>query len=214
MNGKAPVFLSASVPYRKPEKYPADPLVIREAIRAVVAVTVSDRCLVFGGHPAITPLVWDAAASLDAAEMVFVYQSELYRQLIPPQVRFFKNVVWTPVRPGASPKDQQDVDEALLTMRTWMIEQRRVQGGDENAAVVPCRRLHRWHGGRREGMDNVHADLSYDAGLSGGLDRRSGAHPLGALAARAKRSAILEKRIEKQPEFSQPVPAAFELGGE
>lgn len=124
---KGPVFLAASVPYRDPQLYKPDPVAIREAIRALVAVVVPERSLVFGGHPAITPLVWDAAHSLSASELVYVYQSELYRHLVPPQVRFFNNLIWTPIRPGATINNPRDVEDSQRTMREWMIEQRRFE---------------------------------------------------------------------------------------
>jgi len=123
---KHPIFLSASVPDRDLSIYRADPVAVREAVRALVAIAVPDRVLVFGGHPAITPLVWDGADSLSASEFVYVYQSELYRPLIPPRVRFFPNVVWTPIRPAASLNNPRDREDSLRTMRHWMIEQRRL----------------------------------------------------------------------------------------
>jgi hypothetical protein len=125
---QAPVFLSASVPDREPDKYLADPVAVREAVRSLVAVVVPERVLVFGGHPAITPLVWDAAYSLSASEFVWIYQSELYLPLVPAQARFFRNLVWTPIQPGADIKNPNDREESLKTMRKWMIEQRRLPG--------------------------------------------------------------------------------------
>jgi hypothetical protein len=58
---KEPIFLSASIPDRDPYVRDSDPLAIREAVLALVAVTVRERRLVFGGHPAISPLVEHAA---------------------------------------------------------------------------------------------------------------------------------------------------------
>lgn len=54
------VFLSASVPI--PDRDPAfmqtaDVIAIREAVKAVVGEVIPHGHLVFGGHPAITPLV-------------------------------------------------------------------------------------------------------------------------------------------------------------
>jgi hypothetical protein len=106
--------------------YHPDPVAVREAVRALVAVVVPERVLVFGGHPAITPLVWDAANSLSAAEFVWIYQSELYRPLVPPQARFFQNLVWTPAPPGADARNPADRKVSLETMRQWMVIQRRL----------------------------------------------------------------------------------------
>ena len=61
---KEPIFLSASIPDRAPYTLDSDPIAIREAILALVAVAVRDRHLVFGGgqwqrahtvHPHIRP---------------------------------------------------------------------------------------------------------------------------------------------------------------
>ena len=64
----APIFLSASVPNRDLQTYVPDPVAIREAVRALVGITlaVPGRLLIFGGHPAISPMVWEDADSLGA----------------------------------------------------------------------------------------------------------------------------------------------------
>lgn len=111
---KGPIFLAASVPERDLHVYVPDPVAIREAIRALVAEAVRDRLLVFGGHPAISPLVEHAASSLDAADNVRIYQSEFFRKVIPAVAQKFKHLVWTPEVPG-------DRDASLTLMRTQMI---------------------------------------------------------------------------------------------
>src|SRR5512135_1102985 len=101
-----PIFLSASVPYREPEKYPADPIAIREAVRALVGVVVPGRPLVFGGHPAISPMVWEDADILGAASDVYIYQSRLFTPNVPREAHFFQGLdrlVWTPAVPPQAP---------------------------------------------------------------------------------------------------------------
>ena len=93
---RSPVFLSASIPDREPFVHYSDPMAIREAVLALVAVTVRERPLVFGGHPAISPLVEHAARSLDAAHNVHIYQSAWFEDVIPPEARAFENFHWTP----------------------------------------------------------------------------------------------------------------------
>jgi hypothetical protein len=110
---KAAIFLSASIPYRKTDLYVPDPLAIREAILAVVAVTVPHRQLVFGGHPAISPLVEHAARSLNAADNVHVFQSRWFEKEIPPEAQRFHNFHWT--------NRGSDEDESLLIMRQKML---------------------------------------------------------------------------------------------
>ena len=111
---KGPVFLAASVPERNLDTYVPDPMAIREAIRALVAETVRDRLLVFGGHPAISPLVEHAARTLNAIDHVHIYQSEFFRNSIPPVAKAFPNLIWTGEVPG-------DRAASLTRMREEMI---------------------------------------------------------------------------------------------
>ncbi len=133
-----PVFLSASVPYRKPDHYIADETAVGEAVRALVAEVVPVRPLVFGGHPAISPMVWDAASSLGALDNVYIYQSLLYEPFIPPKARFFESMnrlVWTPLnRPGADVHNKADRDACLLNMREAMLPDPRLA---RNAPPLP-----------------------------------------------------------------------------
>jgi hypothetical protein len=119
---KGPIFLAASVPERDLHLYVTDPIAIREAIRALVAETVRERLLVFGGHPAISPLVEHAARSLNAVDNVRIYQSEFFRKVVPPVAQKFKNLVWTPEVPG-------NRDASLTLMRTQMITSEPFEAG-------------------------------------------------------------------------------------
>jgi hypothetical protein len=121
----APIFLSASVPYRELDKYAPDPVSIREAVRALVAVGVPRRPLVFGGHPAISPLVWEAADSLGQADRVWIYQSEHFKPQVPQAAHFFhgmNRLVWTPE--VIRPTEKETIDESLKLMRDMMIDRR------------------------------------------------------------------------------------------
>ena len=104
---KEPIFLSTSIPDRDQYVRDADPMAIREAVLALVAVTVRERHLVFGGHPAISPLVEHAARSLNAVDNVDIFQSEWFRAVIPPEARAFRNLKWTPS--GISRDDSLDI---------------------------------------------------------------------------------------------------------
>ncbi len=110
-----PIFLSASVPERELEKYIPDPVAIRDAVRALVAETVRTRLLVFGGHPAISPLVHHAADDLGAVDNVRIYQSEFFRKDIPQVAQQFPHLIWTPAVGN-------DREQSLLEMRTQMID--------------------------------------------------------------------------------------------
>lgn len=123
----APIFLSASVPNRDLTTYVPDPVAIREAVRALVgvALAVPGRLLIFGGHPAISPMVWEDADSLGAADRIYIFQSELFKPDVPPQAHFFaglSRLVWTPAVPH--PDKQIERDRSLDLMRRAMIERR------------------------------------------------------------------------------------------
>jgi hypothetical protein len=111
---KGPIFLSASVPERELDRFVPDPVAIREAVRALVAETVRDRMLVFGGHPAISPLVEHAARDLQATDNVIIYQSRYFEKTIPDVAKKFVNLRW-------SPADPRGRDASLTLMRTEMI---------------------------------------------------------------------------------------------
>jgi hypothetical protein len=111
-----PVFLSASIP--SPDRHPAymttaNLVAIREAVCALTLVVVPTSRLVFGGHPAISPLVHLAADRLGAAGRVFIYQSSFFQNVIPPSSLQFSHLIWTTA----------GVDRAssLLRMREQMI---------------------------------------------------------------------------------------------
>jgi hypothetical protein len=80
------IFLSASVPKPGREFYgTADPLLIHAAVRALLALTLGRRHIVWGGHPSITPMVWAACAGLnvDYAKAVTLYQSKFFQRHFP-----------------------------------------------------------------------------------------------------------------------------------
>jgi hypothetical protein len=110
---KQPIFLSASVPYREPFTKHFDPLAIREAVIALVAMTVRDRELIFGGHPAISPLVEHAARSLGVVKNVHIYQSKFFEKAIPEVAKKFENLHWT--------ANLEDRAGSLSAMRREMI---------------------------------------------------------------------------------------------
>lgn len=108
-----PVFLSASIPNRAPYVGTFDPYLIREAILALVSVVTQETDLVFGGHPAISPLVEHAAATLGTKNRVHIFQSEFFRGALPPEALRFQNLCW--VGSGT------DRDSSLQVMRQEMI---------------------------------------------------------------------------------------------
>ena len=117
---KKPVFLSASVPDREPFVGDYDAIAIREAILSLVTVTVRERELVFGGHPAVSPLVEHASRSLGAIDQVHIYQSRFFENVIPAVAKEFPNLHWTE-KAGAEGGTRS---ESLEVMRREMIGSR------------------------------------------------------------------------------------------
>lgn len=92
------IFLSASVPVigRGDFYKSADPFLIQCAVRELLIAALGRRLLVWGGHPAITPMVWAACVSLDVsyAKAVVLYQSRLFNSMFPEENGRFNNVVY------------------------------------------------------------------------------------------------------------------------
>lgn len=111
------VFLSASVPDRDKWSDTARPHDIREAIVALVTIVLPKYELVFGGHPAISPLVEHAARSLGAVDRVHIYQSKEFEKVIPEAAKKFENFHWT--------DKQADRPSSLTQMREEMLRSRK-----------------------------------------------------------------------------------------
>ena len=88
------IFLSASVPTREPYSLDCRPQEIQAAINALAQVVLGRRKLVWGGHPAITPLLWSAAQAVGVEYTVAVelFQSRLFTKVLPPENKYFANV--------------------------------------------------------------------------------------------------------------------------
>jgi len=92
------VFLSASIPDpRRSPKYSqtADTVAITSAVSALVHVLLGRRHLVWGGHPAITPMIWAVAEDLGVSygEWVTLYQSNFFAEEFPEENKKFQNVL-------------------------------------------------------------------------------------------------------------------------
>jgi hypothetical protein len=73
------IFLSAGIPDPHDEEYfrTADVIAIRDAVIALTSVMVTKYKLIWGGHPAITPLIRQVLARMEvrAFQQVLLYQS-------------------------------------------------------------------------------------------------------------------------------------------
>jgi hypothetical protein len=113
-----PIFLSASVPDpRRDPKYfnSANLINIRDAVCGLAELVLPAGELVFGGHPAISPMIALIAQQLRRLDAVTIYQSRFFEKQIPPTtLAFGPRITWT----------DMDVDRAtsLARMRGEMIE--------------------------------------------------------------------------------------------
>lgn len=82
----------------------------------VQATVVIPKCtLIWGGHPAITPLIRYVMGKMDTnlKEHVTIYQSDFFRKFFPEDNGFFENIEITPIN--------KDRDSSLLDMRNAMM---------------------------------------------------------------------------------------------
>ncbi|HZJ36259.1 MAG TPA: hypothetical protein VFD29_06510 [Gillisia sp.] len=112
------IFLSASIPYpERDEKFysTADIVAIRDSVRALTTVVVPKAQLIWGGHPAITPLIRFVTERMDVdlKEHVTLYQSNFFRRFFPKDNLHFENKVIVEEGP--------DKNSSLLNMRKEML---------------------------------------------------------------------------------------------
>ena len=114
------VFLSASVPL--PDRDPrfmatADVVAIREAIKALVGEVIPQGLIVFGGHPAITPLIALLLRELggEARHRLILYQSAFFAGQFVQENDEFINL-------RVIPAVQNSRELSIEAMRSRMIE--------------------------------------------------------------------------------------------
>lgn len=92
------IFLSASVPIVGRGNYyeTADPFLIQIAVRELVFAVIKNHKIVWGGHPAITPMIWTICQDLgvEYSSSVILYQSRFFEDRFPDENRNFSNVVF------------------------------------------------------------------------------------------------------------------------
>lgn len=112
------IFLSASVPAAGRGDYhqTANPFLIQFAVRELLTVCLGRRLLVWGGHPAITPMVWAVCEDLgiEYAKAVILYQSRLFEDVFPDENARFGNVIFIDAVEG-------DRAKSLAQMRAEML---------------------------------------------------------------------------------------------
>lgn len=109
------IFLSASVPTREPYSSDCRPQEIQAAVNALAQVVLGRKKLVWGGHPAITPLLWSAAQAVGVEYSVAVelFQSKLFQKVLPEENKNFANV-------RLIDAVGEDIEASLIAMRKAM----------------------------------------------------------------------------------------------
>ncbi|HET6406247.1 MAG TPA: hypothetical protein VFG14_00060, partial [Chthoniobacteraceae bacterium] len=113
------VFLSASVPVIGRGDYfqTANPFLIQFAVRELLTVCLGRRTIVWGGHPAITPMVWAVCESLGVRyeTSVKLFQSRIFEEDYPAENERFSNVTFVPAV-------ENDELRSLARMRSEMFD--------------------------------------------------------------------------------------------
>lgn len=122
----AAIFLSASVPVPGRGHYheTADPFLIQVAVRELVSAIIRNYTLVWGGHPAITPMIWAICEDLDVeyARSVVLYQSRYFEDQFPEENKKFDNVVFVDA-------ELNDREASLRRMREEMLSRDDLKAG-------------------------------------------------------------------------------------
>lgn len=114
------VFLSASVPVpgRAPFDQDCEPQMIQSAVSALATVALGRKTVVWGGHPAITPMLWASAQDLGVqyATAVRLFQTKFIpKEDFPEENKYFANVTYVDAVDG-------ELAKSLLAMRTAMLQ--------------------------------------------------------------------------------------------
>jgi hypothetical protein len=97
----------------------ADVIAIRDSVRALTMVVIQENIqLVFGGHPAISPMIRLQISQTGApvGERVIMYQSRYFERVFPDDNAAFEHVEMIDAIPG-------DQKASLLSMRAAMLGQ-------------------------------------------------------------------------------------------
>ncbi|HEH6436981.1 TPA: hypothetical protein SHT56_005986 [Pseudomonas aeruginosa] len=176
------IFLSASVP--RPDRgnfhETADPFLIQFAVRELMTVALGRRQIVWGGHPAITPMIWTICKDLEVrySAAVHLFQSRFFSDIFPEENDHFTNLtVVDAVR--------NDREASLRRMRIEMLS------GPFHAAVF------------LGGMEGVHEEYQLFTHLHPGALVLPVFSPGGAAQDLAKQLGMTEDRVDFARLFSE-----------
>lgn len=124
------IFLSASIPL--PERDPkyidsVDIIAIRDAVTALVDVVIPEYRLIWGGHPSITPLVYQVVHKREEEgekliqKHVRLYQSRFFEKHFPDDNNKFENVTLV--------ESTGEREGSLLAMRKIMLNAGKFDAG-------------------------------------------------------------------------------------
>ncbi|MFA1238181.1 hypothetical protein ACCC84_07595 [Serratia odorifera] len=117
------IFLSASIPVagRKPFDEDCEPQMIQSAVIALTTVALGRRTIVWGGHPAITPMLWAAAEDLGVhyATAVKLFQTKFFEDDFPEDNKRFANVTFVEAVENCRVKSLQAMRETMLTSESF-----------------------------------------------------------------------------------------------
>lgn len=119
------IFLSASVPeVGRAGSDDFDAFLIKEAVTALIEVILGRYLLVWGGQPAITPMIWEASRRYNVSYpgVVTLYQSAYWKGRYPKTNTAFGNFVETEAVPS-------DKVASLAKMRNQMLSNHDFHGG-------------------------------------------------------------------------------------
>lgn len=126
---KPVIFLSASVP--RPERDrrfydTADITAIRDAVVGLVNAIIPDFCMVWGGYPAITPIIANIfeKRGYKDEKLVTLYQSDFFEAKFPEEDKVFSNFIQTETVKDTGGKD--DMNLSLRLMRKRMIDENNI----------------------------------------------------------------------------------------
>jgi hypothetical protein len=115
------IFLSASVPVvdRGDFYLTSDPFLIQSAVRELIVQVIRTHVIVWGGHPAITPMILNICEDLnvDYNKSVVLYQSDFFAGAFPDENTGFRNIVFTDNVEG-------DRAKSLMLMREEMLSRK------------------------------------------------------------------------------------------
>jgi len=119
------VFLSAGIPESDWSDAPWQRHEIVEAVMATTRTALrAGANLVFGGHPLITPIVFDLASRLvdeeTDQERVTLFQSLFFADVLPASVWDFREAPWAAVH-DIEPAGEPDREASLTVMRLKML---------------------------------------------------------------------------------------------